>query len=213
LRIAAVVPAYNEAGRIRSVISAIRDSKATDEIIVVSDGSTDDTYEVAKSEPGVYAVKLIHNVGKGGAMLAGASETDADLLAFFDADLIGLKPHHVRELVEVVANGSADMSIGVFRGGWWLTDLSQRLVPYISGQRVVPRGFFLSIPGLSTARFGVEMAIGKHARACGLRVSTVVLHGVTHTIKEEKLGFWRGLISRGRMYSEILRSMLDGHEL
>lgn len=210
MRVAAVVPAYNEASRIAAVISAIRDSDVADELIVVSDGSTDDTYEVASAEPGVRALQLSRNVGKGGAMLAGASEATAEVIAFFDADLIGLTPKHVCSLVLPVRDGAADMAIGVFRGGWWLTDWSQRLAPHISGQRVVTREFFLSVPGLTTARYGVEMAIGRHARRKGLRVSTVVLHGVTHAIKEEKLGFWRGVASRGRMYCDIVRAMLDG---
>lgn len=210
MRVAAVVPAYNEATRIAAVISAIRDSHVADELIVVSDGSTDDTYQVASAEPGVRALQLSRNLGKGGAMLVGASEATAELVAFFDADLIGLTPGHVRSLVAPVLDGTSDMCIGIFRGGWWLTDWSQRLAPHISGQRVVTREFFLSVPGLSTARYGVEMAIGRHARRKGLRVSTVVLHGVTHAIKEEKLGFWRGLASRGRMYRDIVRTMLDG---
>ncbi|MGQ9525078.1 MAG: glycosyltransferase family 2 protein [Armatimonadota bacterium] len=207
---AAVVPAYNEAARIVAVISAIRGSEAIDELIVVSDGSTDGTYEVASAESGVLAFQLNRNIGKGGAMLAGAWRTEADAIAFFDADLVGLTPEHVCRLVTPVRDGSADMAVGVFRGGWWLTDWSQRLVPQISGQRVVPREFFLSVPGLATARYGVEMAINRHARRKGLRVSKVELRGVTHAIKEKKHGLWGGLASRGRMYRDILRVMLDG---
>ena len=90
--IAAVVPAFNEERRITSVIEAIKSSAAVDQLIVVSDGSTDRTFEVANEIPGVEAIRLDRNVGKGGAMHAGALKAKADWLLFFDADLNGLTP-------------------------------------------------------------------------------------------------------------------------
>lgn len=210
MQISAIVPAHNEEGRIAAVLEAIVASGAVEEVIAVSDGSTDGTYEIARSHPKVKAVRLEQNVGKGGAMLAGARCAACEGLAFFDADLIGLRPSHVRDLTFPVREGLADMAIGVFRGGWWLTDWSQRLVPYISGQRSLKRDFFLSVPALEHARYGVEVAIGRHARAHRLRIANVVLEGVTHTIKEEKLGLLRGIIARSRMYADIARLMMDG---
>ncbi|MGC8981459.1 MAG: glycosyltransferase family 2 protein [Minisyncoccia bacterium] len=53
--ISCIIPAYNEEKRIKDVIEAIKNSKLIDEIIVVSDGSTDNTYEMAKN---VILIKL-----------------------------------------------------------------------------------------------------------------------------------------------------------
>ena len=204
-RIAAVIPAYNEERRIRGVVEALKRSETLDQLIVVSDGSTDGTYDAVKDDPDVLAIQLPQNRGKGGAMHAGAVRAQADWLLFLDADLMGLDPEHVHRLLHPIQQGEADMAVGIFHGGRFLTDLSQYIAPSITGQRVVSRDFFLSLPGIHDVRYGVEMAIGFHARRQGLRISSVVLEGVTHPMKEEKLGPIVGSAARLRMYYEMGR--------
>lgn len=202
-RITAVVPAYNEEHRIRGVVEALRKSEAVDQLIVVSDGSTDGTYEAVRNEPGVEAYQLERNLGKAGAMYAGALRARSEWILFLDADLKGLKTEHIHSLLDPIRLGEADMAVGVFHGGRFLTDLAQYIAPNISGQRVVRRDFFLNLPGIHDVRYGVEMAIGFHARRQGLRISNVVLQGVTHPMKEEKLGPMQGSVARFRMYYEM----------
>jgi glycosyltransferase involved in cell wall biosynthesis len=209
-RTTVIVPAFNEADRVGDVLRAIRASPLPLEVVVVNDGSQDRTSEVARAVEGVRVIDLAQNCGKGGAMRCGATATDAEILLFLDADLIGLRPEHVQDLVLPVARGDADMTVGVFRGGRLATDLSHLLVCYISGQRALRRDLFLSIPGVGQSRSGVETAITKHVRAQGLRVRNVVMQGVTHPMKEEKMGLWRGARARLRMYWEIARSLSDG---
>jgi len=213
--IAAVVPAYNEERRIGSVVEAIKASAVVDQLIVVSDGSTDGTYERMKGDRDIQAIQLRRNVGKGGAMCAGARRARADWLLFLDADLIGLTPDHIHRLLGPIVNDEADMAVGIFHGGRFLTDLSQYIAPSITGQRVIPRSFFLSLPGIQDVRYGVETAITFHARCQGLRIGSVVLQGVTHPLKEEKLGALRGGMARARMYYEIGRYLTGtlGHSI
>lgn len=212
MKVAAIVPAYNERDRIAVVLEAVKNARSVDEILVVCDGSIDGTYDVAAADPAVRAIRLETNRGKGGAMRAGAESTDADVVIFLDADLVGLSGEKVDAIVEPVAGGRADMSIGVFKGGRGLTDLAQFLTPYISGQRAMQRETFLRIPRLDQVRSGVETAITKYYRARGLRVERVPLSGCTHCMKEEKLGFAKGFASRLKMYADITRIMLDGRE-
>lgn len=211
-RVAAIVPAYNEAERITTVLDAIKSAKLVDEIVVVSDGSTDGTYELVSADPDVKAIELETNRGKGGAMRAGAENTDAEFILFLDADLTGMDGEKVDKILEPVINGSADMAIGIFKGGRGSTDLAQFVSPYISGQRAMRRDVFVSIPKLETARSGVETAITKFFRRRKLRVHRVTLQGCTHFMKEEKLGFLRGVALRMRMYYDITKIMLDGRE-
>ncbi len=212
MKIAAVVPAYNERERIHKVLGALKDARRIDEIVVVSDGSTDGTFELVAADPEIKAIRLESNRGKGGAMREGALSTDADVVLFLDADLIGMDGPKVDALVTPVADDRADMAIGIFRGGRRSTDLAQFVAPYISGQRAMRRETFLGIPKLEEVRSGVETAITKHFRAHRLRVERVPLSGCTHHMKEEKLGFVRGFASRIRMYLDIGKIMFDGRE-
>ena len=204
MKVAAVVPAYNEEQGIRAVLDVLSACPELDEIIVVSDGSTDRTYEIAAARPDVRALHLETNVGKGGAMEAGARATDADLVAFIDADLVDLQPRHVKALVDPIVSDEADVAIGVFREGKFLPTLSQKLIPDISGQRACLRSTFLAVPNLTDARFGVEMALTRHARDHGLREVEVIFDGVTHTMKEQKRGLLRGARDRLGMYGQIV---------
>jgi len=212
MKVAAVVPAYNERERISVVLEAIKSADAVDEIVVVSDGSTDGTYELVSADPDVKAVHLEVNRGKGGAMREGAMSTDADVILFLDADLIGMDGPKVDAILQPVIDEQADMAIGIFKGGRGSTDLAQFLTPYISGQRAVRRDLFLGIPNIDGVRSGVETAITKYFRAHNLRVARVTLPGCTHCMKEEKLGFWKGFRARMKMYADIGKIMFDGRE-
>lgn len=212
LTVCAVVPAYNEAERIRAVLDAVAGAAQVDEIVVVDDGSSDDTQATASAHPAAKAgklrvIRLPANRGKGAAMREGAEAAHADALVFLDADLIGLTAAHVDALVEPVTRGAV-MSLGVFRHGRGPTDLAQKLVPNISGQRAIRRDVFLSIPCLTKSGFGVELAITHFIADAGLPMKRVVLEGVTHPMKEEKLGFLRGARARLRMYRQMLPYML-----
>lgn len=212
MKVAAVVPAYNEEERIPAVLDAIKAAKLVDEIVVVSDGSTDRTYDIASSDPAVKAVELEVNRGKGGAMRAGAESTDADVVLFLDADLIGMDGEKVDAIIQPLIDGSADMAIGIFKSGRGATDLAQLIAPFISGQRAMRRDTFIGIPQLEDARSGVETAITKYYRSRKLRVRRVTLAGCTHCMKEEKLGLLRGFVGRMKMYYDIAKILLDGRE-
>ncbi len=170
-------------------------------------------YELVATDPNVRVIDLKINLGKGGAMRAGVKSTDADVVLFLDADLVGMDGQKVDAIVRPVVNDQADMAIGIFKGGRGATDFAQLVAPYISGQRAMRREVFLTIPKIDSTRSGVESAITKYFRAHRLRVQRVKLPGCTHCMKEEKLGLAKGLASRMRMYYDIGKILLDGREL
>ena len=69
-RIIAIVPAFNEAGAIGEVVDAIRAADASFDVVVVDDGSHDETAAIARSR-GAAVVSLPYNVGIGGAVQTG----------------------------------------------------------------------------------------------------------------------------------------------
>jgi glycosyltransferase involved in cell wall biosynthesis len=217
LKIAAIIPAYNEAGRLGQVLGPLLQASEIDEIVIVDDGSTDDTAAVARrfssQSPRVRVIESLENLGKGGAMRRGALNTDAETILFLDADLIGFQSEHATALAGPVARGECDMTIGVFRGGRGFTDLSHFLAAWISGQRAMRRQDFLAIAGVARSRSGIETVITLQARQRRWRVAPVAMHGVTHTMKEEKIGLLRGLLARFKMYVEIAQVLRNCREV
>jgi polyisoprenyl-phosphate glycosyltransferase len=236
LRTTVIVPAYNEAGRITNVLNTVAQAHLVDEIIVVTDGCSDTTADEARGfgarvargevlhpsgEPSTVPIRVLElpqNVGKGGAMTYGAHRTEAEVLLFLDADLIGLQADQVDALLEPMLRRDvekrADMALGLFgaaRGGimgWWL-GVCHRNIAAITGQRAIRRDVFLAVPGLTRSRFGVETAITRYVCSVWkLRTENVSLHNVTHPLKEEKIGVFRGFKHRMEMYFQIVKYII-----
>ena len=85
-KIYCIIPAFNEVDKISSVINEVK--KIVDEVVVVDDCSTDDTFNVARKS-GVAVLQHIVNRGQGAALQTGndfALKEGADIIAHFDAD-------------------------------------------------------------------------------------------------------------------------------
>lgn len=80
-----VIPAKNEGGAIGAVVSKAREQYADAEIIVVDDGSSDDTAEVAAAA-GATVVSHPESLGNGAAVKSGARAASGDVIAFMDGD-------------------------------------------------------------------------------------------------------------------------------
>lgn len=199
--VTAIIPAYNEAITIGKIVAVVQQQPLVKEIIVVDDGSGDGTAAVARAG-GAKVIELPENRGKGNAMATGARQAKGDVLIFLDADLDGLTPGHIRNLLEPVLQGQADMTVGVFSNGRKATDFAQVLAPGISGQRAIRKELFLAA-GVDDCRFEVEMILSRFARKRGLRVQKIPLFNMTHIMKEEKRGVARGIVERAGMYKDI----------
>ncbi|MGC0144083.1 MULTISPECIES: glycosyltransferase family 2 protein [unclassified Pseudactinotalea] len=118
-RVAVVIPAKDEAERIAETVYAVRAIPYVDLVLVVDDGSEDDTQHAARAA-GAVVVRHSQNRGKASAMETGASvvamrdleDGPARLLLFVDADL-GATAVNVAPLVPPIVAGRADMSIAV----------------------------------------------------------------------------------------------------
>lgn len=213
MSVSAIVPAYNEAERISAVLAPLCEARSVDEILVVDDGSTDGTAEVAARFPRVRVVRLAHNQGKAAALDRGVREAKNDVLLFLDADLVGLTPQHVDRMIEVFYERDLDMLVGLFAKGRLNTDLSQIIAPYLSGQRVLKRECWERLREAydfsQELEYGVEMALTKLSIKEDWKEERIYLDGVTHVMKEEKRGLSQGLRERLQMYGSILRSLFS----
>lgn len=203
MTVAAIIPAYNEEKTIGNVLKVLVNMDTVDEIIVVSDGSHDKTTDIARSF-NVHIIELDRNRGKSYAVLTGVMSTEANIILMLDADLIGLKEEHVYRLLNPILNREADMTIGIFKKGRGATDLAQKIAPYLSGQRAIARSVFEKLKNYKVKDYGIEMALKLMADREKIKVKEVFLNDLTHVMKEEKRGFLIGLISRIKMYLDIL---------
>ncbi|MCI0687410.1 MAG: glycosyltransferase family 2 protein [Sporichthyaceae bacterium] len=180
--VAVVIPAKDEQDRIGATVAAARTIPGVNVVIVVDDGSRDDTARVARSV-GATVVRHSHNRGKGAAMRTGAAvvsgldttdgRTEPRHLLFLDADLEETALAG-EALVEPVRHGKADMTIAVLPpqkrpgGGFGFVvrasrDGIRKLTDFdptqpLSGQRCLTRAAFQAAQPLAYG-FGVETGL------------------------------------------------------
>ncbi|MFH1535110.1 MAG: glycosyltransferase family 2 protein, partial [Patescibacteria group bacterium] len=114
-----VIPAYNEGKVIAEVINDIKKHQFND-VIVVDDGSSDDTYEIVKRIDGkIIALRHRINLGKGAALKTGceaAIKLGADIIVFMDSDGQH-KPEDISRFIEKLEKDNLDIVFGSRRIG------------------------------------------------------------------------------------------------
>ncbi len=205
MEIAAIIPAYNEEKTVGNVITALKKSNQVNRIIVVSDGSEDGTVDSALQYEDIEVIELLDNRGKGGAIKAGLERCAEEIILILDADLIGLSTEHIEALLKPVKDGEVLMSVGIFEQGRVTTDIAQKVAPFLSGQRALKRELLEDISDLDLSRFGIEVALHQYVEDNEIEAAVVHLSDLTHVMKEEKLGFSKGILARVKMYWEILK--------
>lgn len=126
----AILPAYNEERNIARLLDELCALDAGLDVVVVSDGSTDRTAEVARAH-GAHVVRLPFNLGIGGAVQTGyryAWEEGYELAVRLDGD--GQHdPAELRTLVEPVVAGQADLAVGsrFVAGGGYRSSAARRV--------------------------------------------------------------------------------------
>lgn len=120
-KVSIIVPAYNEGSTLSSTLEQLTLRFPDSEVIVVSDGSTDDTAAVARAfQPAVKVIEYSPNRGKGRAVCTGMLAATGEILIFTDADL-PFGADGVSRLLDVFeARPSVDVVIaektGLYRG-------------------------------------------------------------------------------------------------
>lgn len=103
-----IIPAHNEEEGISDVITQLKALSGNYEILVVDDGSTDNTHKLA-SETGVKVIRHPYNKGYGAALKTGIRNAKADIVLFMDADGQH-KPSDIEKLIPYI--GGYDMVVG-----------------------------------------------------------------------------------------------------
>jgi len=203
-RVAVIIPAFNEELTVGEVVRIAKASTLVDDVLVVSDGSTDNTSEAARAA-GARVIELPKNRGKGEAMRLGILDTNEPIVLFLDADLKGFTIDHIERLLWPVITGARIMNAGQ-RDRGFLNSIVKHL-PLISGERALRRELFLEIPEEYTQGFMVEIALNYACRIKKRRYGSVLMPNLTIRRKYEKVGWQKGLKQYIGMTSQIIKAL------
>jgi glycosyltransferase involved in cell wall biosynthesis len=204
-RVSCIICAFNEGPRIGAVLAIASAHPLLSEVIVVDDGSTDDTADVVRRFPSVKLISCPKNQGKSAAMATGIAAAQFELLMLLDADLKGLVARNITSLAAPVLSGEADVGLSLRQNSLLIFRMIG--LDFVSGERVVRKELLSEslkeIHGLP--RFGIEVFMNR--RIIAQRLSIAVTHWphVTQARKTEKLGFWKGVRAEWRMVSDLLK--------
>lgn len=196
------MPARDEAQTVAANVAAAVGCRHVREVLVIDDASTDATADEAR-RAGAKVLTRDQGGSKAHALAAGVAATDADAILFVDADCTGLTSDHLERICEPVLAGRAALSLGCFDYGRFWNPMVLRWPP-LSGERIVPRWVFESIPPHKLAGYTVEVRINEVIAEARLPTTAQVMAGVFHRTKREKLGRWAGLVATATMYKELL---------
>jgi glycosyltransferase involved in cell wall biosynthesis len=114
-RLSLIIPAYNEEEGIDKVLNDLKFLGDDCEIIVVDDGSEDNTCEIIKKYENIKLLKHESNSGYGASLKTGIRNAKADVIVIMDAD--GTYPNErIPELVQILCEGDIDMLVGARTG-------------------------------------------------------------------------------------------------
>ena len=114
-KLSVIIPAYNEARTLREIIRRVQAVQLTGlekEIIIVDNGSIDDTPLILKLLSGIRVLTLNPNRGKGGAVKAGFTAATGDILIIQDADL-EYEPNDYPAVIRPILEGKTEVTVGI----------------------------------------------------------------------------------------------------
>ncbi len=200
-KVSCVIPAHNEAENIGGVLTVVANHPLIDEIIAIDDCSRDNTREIIKSFKNVKLLIHEENKGKSQTVVDGIKQASGEFIFLLDADLIGLEPQYITDLIEPVTSGQADISISLRGKTPWLWLLIG--LDWISGERVFKKEFIA--PHLETIRnlppFGLEAYMNRFIIKNKMRIKVVLWEKVASPLKWQKIGWLKGL--RGEFFMRL----------
>ena len=208
--VAVVIPAYNEEDTVAEIVKVVKSINCINEVVVVNDGSTDNTEEEASSA-GARVINHDNNKGKGSALKTGFKNTTSDIVAFIDADISNLSVKKVKAIITPLIEGKVDITKTKFsRESGRVTELTAKpllkfFFPEVIYEQPLSGQFAGKREALDKIKFeedyGVDVGIVLDADVHGISIGEIDIGDIKHDMSS--------LADLHVMANEVVRTIIN----
>lgn len=206
IKVSCIIPAYNEEKGLGQVLSIVVPliGKNLHEVIVVDDGSIDNTKNVARQFSQIKLLEHKINKGKSFTVADGIKVSSGDFIFLLDADLKFLNEKNIIDLLEPIENEVSKVSISYRKNSCPLFPFKK--IDYLSGERILPKSFLSPKTGQMSllASYGLEVFINKIIIKNRLSIKVVQWPNVENNFSTSKLGWYVGLKAIAKVWWNVL---------
>ena len=206
-KISCIIPAYNEQANISRVLKVITTFPRFDEIIVIDDGSKDNTVNIVKQyQKDCKHLKLIvnsHNLGKTGAIKKAVYMSNNELITICDADLIGLSHRNLNNLINPVIKNKCSMTILDRAGDRTIIIGFLNVAKLYGGERCFWKDDFEKMNLPKNGGYLLEIIMNMYYIMNNKKIQTVYCKNLYTVHQYTKMNFWKGVKNYLKMYKKI----------
>jgi glycosyltransferase involved in cell wall biosynthesis len=197
-----IIPAFNEEKTILEVIQKVKELRLNKEIIVIDDGSTDNTWKIIEKTGGIKKVRHKKNLGKGAAFKSALKIATGKIIIVQDADM-ELAPEQIPKIISPILKGETKVVYGsrnsrgkgkrtlaFFLGGHLITFLTNLLYnTRLTDEPCGYKAFLINILKdikIDSNRFEWEPEITAKLSKRGIKIHEVPVESSSRTMKEGK---------------------------
>ncbi len=214
-KISVVIPAFNEQDMIKMTLVTLNRCPWVDELIVVDDGSVDETAIIAESYSDE-VIRLDQNSGKASALKEGWKRAEGDIVVSLDADL-GITAREAERLIEKLTTEELDCVIAKLplqkkRGVGLMKHRAQKLIfsrtgkwfdAPLSGQRALKKQWLTILLDKEYIGFGIEMAMTVDLLKAGASIDEVEVSFFHRATGKD----FQGFIHRGKQWLDMEKTL------